>query len=663
MKHVAYLAFVAATLSLFAHTGCGGIEDTRTPSIIVPNEVTFSEVPIGDIQQRTVFVENPGQGTLRIFEVEVRSNTNFISVDPPSLEVEPGGEGIITVSYQPTDPTLSETTLVLQTNVSGANETVSIPVVVARPTPRVTLFPSIVDFGLVAVDSSSSIDVQLQNIGTGPLIICDAFVTGSPDFTTDVRDMLDAMAGSGGFAVIPPSSTINPGRQAVDFSITYQPPSPGPDSADLVVVFDAEGFESRPCANEAQQNTVRFPINGEAGAPTLSVSPNPLNFGQTPIDFQRREVITLQNIGQLNLDIYGVRLDTNVSSPYFTLLDAPTGQFTLEREEISAVEIGYRPRNDESHAGVLVIDHDDGAGNQVSTRVTLAGFGVEATCPVAVGRGFAREDDQNRRGSEIDWALPLQTLVLDGTESFAPDGIGLSDYVWEIVSKPPEAVNGLRPFQLVPDNPAFSEYFIPVAGRYEFRLTVYDDAGFESCSPATVTVIATPQQTLAIELTWHNPLDPDETDNDGSDVDLHLVRMPYSWFHPTFDTYFANPAPNWNPERPSLDIDDTDGAGPEIIQLDNPANGECYAIGAHYFRQKFGTAYLTVKIYVDGALRDEIYGELRETDDFWDVARIHFPSRTIYRADIYYQNFDANAGFAPAPTDEMIRNGHCATVE
>ena len=101
------------------------------------------------------------------------------------------------------------------------------------------------------------------------------------------------------------------------------------------------------------------------------------------------------------------------------------------------------------------------------------------------------------------------------------------------------------------------------------------------------------------------------------------------------------------------------------MNLDNPESGNCYGIGVHYFREAFGTAYPTIRIYVDGVLVDEMIGELRSTDDFWDAARIHWPSRTIYRVDDYYEGFNQDSAatrLTAEPTEAMIRNGHCSTL-
>lgn len=81
---------------------------------------------------------------------------------------------------------------------------------------------------------------------------------------------------------------------------------------------------------------------------------------------------------------------------------------------------------------------------------------------------------------------------------------------------------------------------------------------------------------VVIELTWHNPDDPDESDDVGADVDLHLVKMgPGKWFDTVWDIYFRNPNNRnepgdlWGEEDPRLSLDDSNGAGPERIVMES----------------------------------------------------------------------------------------------
>lgn len=648
---------LASLLVLIA--ACSGVNEQSSPRIVIqPDNVTFQNVPIGAESIRTVEISNEGTGVLRVTGVSVDVTPDGVVSVPnfTELTLEPGQEEIITIAYAPQSPAAMSGEIVFSTNdPSSPNAEVQVTGLAAQPRPAVT--PSRLDFGLVAEDSNNELPASIQNIGSGPLYICDAFLAAGFDITTDISEAYQANLDESGFVLISGAGSDSGGLNQLSFKLFYAPLSPGIDEDELVIIYDRVGEASTAC-DEENQETASFPVTGEAGAPQLRVDPNPINFGNTPIDFEKERLVTLTNTGALELVIYDITLDPT-TAPEFSITNLPDLPISLEAGGVTDFTATYLPEDFIGHAGFVLVNHSDGGGARTTTQVQMAGLGVEDDCPDAVAEAFLREDDQNRRGTQVDWAIPLQTLVLDGTASFDPDGSPITDYVWEMIEFPPEVVTGPQPFTGDPDNDAIRQFFIPIAGRYVFELRVFDENGFESCEPATVTVVATPTEAIAVELLWTNPADPDESDNEGADNDLHFVKMPNRWFHPTFDTYFSNTEPNWSPELPSLDIDDTDGAGPETTQLDNPQPDECYAIGVHYFRKAFGTSYPTVRIYIDGVLSAEFYGELRETDDFWDVARIHWPSRTVYQNDAYIENFNSEDGIRPEPTEAMIRNGHC----
>ncbi|MFB6373528.1 MAG: hypothetical protein ABEN55_10530, partial [Bradymonadaceae bacterium] len=213
---------------------------------------------------------------------------------------------------------------------------------------------------------------------------------------------------------------------------------------------------------------------------------------------------------------------------------------------------------------------------------------------------------------------------------------------------------------------AKKEFRLVTAGTYEIGLTVKDNDGFSSCEEAVAQITAIPNEKIHVELTWTNPEDPDENDDNGSDVDVHMVKMgPGKWFQSPYDIYFRNPNNGgdggsgiWNPENPSLDIDDTEGRGPENIQMDDPANCQWYAVGVHYYEQKFGTAYATIRIYVNEKLVFEKLNQpLQNTGEFWDVARIHWSSGRVYGVDELYTI--APSGQEPAVTNSMKSSDLC----
>ncbi len=658
---------LALSLALVALFGCKSLESRLVPRIrVTPQNLVFNAVVLNTEDQLDLVIENDGDATLRITEITIDATPAYVRIDQETegLEIEPGELSIITVIYRPETPEETSGNVVIQSN-DPSQPQLEIPITSPRPTPAISIVPAILDFGITAVGTPNTIDGRLRNPGLAPLIVCDMQVTGNPEISSDIPERLEETRDPEiGFTVVDVYNfDTGVGINELEFQLFYLPAAPGDDLATLVVKYDQFGDVGNPCEDE-NTVTATFEVNGTAGTPLLGRDPCPLDFGERPIDVTSERSITLTNLGNLDLEVFDIRLDVARTSNAFGLSDVPDLPLTLGADASTAFTVAFHPGDFDAEAGLVQIEHADAAGNRVVSECRLAGVGVEDPCPSAVVEGWILDDSENRRGVDIDWALPLQTLVLDGSASFdTPPGTIVS-YIWEIVSAPEDAINGIRPFDAAPDNGALAQYFLPLAGRYQFRLTVIDDAGFEDCGPAAlVTVVAIPEEAIAIELTWHNPSDPDEADGEGSDVDLHLVKMPAPWFDPQFDCYFGNDAPFWNPEHPSLDIDDTDGVGPETIQMDDPENCQWYALGAHYFREAFDTAWPTVRIFINGRQIDEIVNQpLRETDVFWDIARIHWPSGTIYRVDEIIEGFDSGEGIAPGPTDAMIGSGLCGDL-
>lgn len=168
---------------------------------------------------------------------------------------------------------------------------------------------------------------------------------------------------------------------------------------------------------------------------------------------------------------------------------------------------------------------------------------------------------------------------------------------------------------------------------------MFDDIGVESCEPARVTVEAVRGDDLYIELTWRTPGDPDETDANGADLDLHLLHPNGQWNQAPFDIFWNHPHGEWGApgggDDPQLEREDSDGAGPEIISLNNPESGLAYSVGAYYFDDHgFGPSLATVRIRSGGQLIHEaVDRELRSTGVFWNVASISWPSRQALAVD------------------------------
>ncbi len=140
---------------------------------------------------------------------------------------------------------------------------------------------------------------------------------------------------------------------------------------------------------------------------------------------------------------------------------------------------------------------------------------------------------------------------------------------------------------------------------------------------------------LHVELSWQTPGDPDETDTGsdpsqsvGSDVDVHLLAPSASdYFDDPLDCHWKNARPEWGApgasDNPTLDRDDQDGAGPEIITLAQPEAGAVYKVGVHYWNDwGYGASRATIRIFMDGVLVDAWSDVELVSDDLWASHRI-----------------------------------------
>jgi uncharacterized repeat protein (TIGR01451 family) len=160
----------------------------------------------------------------------------------------------------------------------------------------------------------------------------------------------------------------------------------------------------------------------------------------------------------------------------------------------------------------------------------------------------------------------------------------------------------------------------------ENTVTVTVDNGQGQTSSDTITVYLVPYA-LRIELTW-------STDN-STDLDAHLIRPDSAFNDPVGDCYYGNPNPDWGlpgvtTDNPSLDRDDFNGYGPEIITLLQPYDEGVYQFKVHYYPEgETGDPTVArVRIYINEVLvaeypQEMVFGEL------WDCAYISWASGVL----------------------------------
>ena len=85
--------------------------------------------------------------------------------------------------------------------------------------------------------------------------------------------------------------------------------------------------------------------------------------------------------------------------------------------------------------------------------------------------------------------------------------------------------------------------------------------------------------------------------------------------------------------NPTLDVDDTDGIGPETITVTEALAGR-YTVGVHVFGGSSGVGVkCNVKVFINSSLRAEYEKTLPNNRDFWTVADIMVPSSLVNEVD------------------------------
>ena len=643
---------------------------------VVPEKFQFSKLSPGQHEDRVVQVKNVAEGPLAVLGIDGQfgneeefelfrrrlDGNGEYTVDEYIIESDGEHHGVypiilekddilkLVLNWTPSeqgDGATATGSVVLETNLPDGE--IVIPIVTGDSGAEIKVIPQTLDFGRVPAGTEKRMETTLTNIGNWPLIVQQIVINGSDDFTAfidgknpeeDLEVLRDPDGdGKDGLAAM----------TSVTIEVLYAPPTEGFDDAELSIISKS-------------RNTAEVKVNliANGATPCVRVVPGELAYGAAMVGGQASKFVVVESCGGENLVINGVDIDENSDSAFRLDTDAlpePLQADPQEPESIPAqvrdqapasrdITVLFSPEEEKTYEGWLHIRTNDPVTPIVT--VPLNGRGMLNLCPEPVV------------GNSEFRVLPLDIVNLDGSASVDPDGPNNRPvkYEWAVIDRPPDstALPVERYFERSrpadggdPDDPSTpgALFFVDLVGTYTIELRVTDNmnlsAPSELCPEPTaiITIDAKPEEDIHVQMVWTTPGDEDETNTEGSDVDLHFMHpRNLGWMMPPTDCYYANPSPDWGrlgspDDNPSLDIDDTNGAGPENVNLNNPENtgdlGAPYIVGVHYYRsdeffggRDWGSSYVTVRIYLGGELSWENgqAKELRRTDDFWEVAGI-----------------------------------------
>ena len=502
-------------------------------------------------------------------------------------------------------------------------------VVQPAPVMRVEVSPDPLDFGRVLAGTSAQRQLTVSNRG-------DVLVQLTSVMPVDSSG--EFMLASDPGARLP--YRLPPGESFV-VELAYSPTSDGRDDAALVVAYQS--------APDLELWEEQVALLGNAGVPCLSVNRDAdFNFGDTLVDESATRSLTLTNCsrgeGAVNLDLTSLGLvdgDGEPSSPAFTLVGAPALPALLVPGAELTVDVVFTPTvlEQQERAWLEVTSNDEFHGPML---YELSGRGSTNACPQprvscsVRGRSGLPSDEL---GVDL---LEMVECTSEGTSD--PDGDTIVEYDWRL-QRPDSSASVLDAV----DQPD-TRFSADTIGTYVVSLDVRDERGRGGCQSATATIIAQPGEEIAVELFWTTPADDDETNEGigrGTDMDLHFLhRAKGCWNSIPWDCHWRNKSPDWGlpgnmTDNPGIDIDDTDGAGPEGASLNSPEDA-VYGVGVEYYdNHGFGSSVATVRIYLLGELVFERTRELTESKQFWEVADIDWATQTVESLDVLHPAIEA----------------------
>lgn len=241
-------------------------------------------------------------------------------------------------------------------------------------------------------------------------------------------------------------------------------------------------------------------------------------------------------------------------------------------------------------------------------------------------------------------ALPGSTIQLGGPQQAQDDNV---IYQWRFIEFPyAESIPALEP-QLITHANGTADFKAETLGRYVIEFSVEDTEGSVLCMPSTAEVQIATEDQIYVELVWDTPGKTDGNASHAPDLELHYKHPNGIWadVDPPLDIFWYVPTADWGlPGDPSDDpvmrrfVEN--GPGPEAIYHTKPAP-LVYSVGVYSYDDKgYGPSYATVRVYLDGALADEVADiEMTQTNDFYEVLTIDAGHKTTEYLDNYYEDY------------------------
>jgi hypothetical protein len=203
--------------------------------------------------------------------------------------------------------------------------------------PSIAVIPPALEWGQLTADESESRTVTVRNIGDTPVAVSDITIEGVEAYT-----------------IVGPSSFLVERDTETTVEIRFQPRQANNDA---VAIF---------WSDDPDEPRTQVQLTGLGSVPELTISPDPIDFGELFVPCDDVATLTLENTGAEPLVVTSVE---QLSTTGMTLEDVPSLPFTLGVGESTTVDVAWTAVADGPAVGELVVQSNDPRGEVTADQL------------------------------------------------------------------------------------------------------------------------------------------------------------------------------------------------------------------------------------------------------------------------------------------------------
>jgi hypothetical protein len=326
---------------------------TQAQLAISPSTVPFGNVNVGSNSSQTVTLTNTGNATLNITAATITGSGYTMTLVPTSIAA--GGNTTFNVTFTPTTGGSAPGSISITSNAPNSPATISLTGTGLQA--QVAATPSSVAFGTIIEGVTNSQTITLKNNGNATLSISAINVTGTGFGQTGLTT----------------STTIAAGASA-NFNATFDPSSTSTVNGTITLTTNGTPASL----------VINLSGTGQAGQPTLGISPTTVPFGNVNVGSNSSQTVTLSNSGTATLNITAA----TITGSGYTMTLVPT---SIAAGSNTTFNVTFTPTTGGSAPGSISIT-SNAPGSPATINLTGTGLQAQiAATPSSVAFGTVTE--------------------------------------------------------------------------------------------------------------------------------------------------------------------------------------------------------------------------------------------------------------------------------